>query len=214
MVANALWRKISSVSLATAGVAACGFVLAIPFDLQVALFIRSLPEKVKSTFAVISAVSEPAVVLPLVACATVTLTLTSGRLETARLARVLGWSLVSAILALLLTLLSKGAIGRARPQVHAEMDPFVFKPFEGSYAYEALPSAQAAVVAAICLALASQAPASRFVIVPVAVLISLSRVVSERHWFSDVLAGWVVGGLATASALLVSRLVQNSRHGT
>ncbi|WP_230532974.1 phosphatase PAP2 family protein [Microvirga roseola] len=210
MIPKHPWRSIYLSSLVAAGSAALSFFFAIPFDKHVAVLVRKFPDEAKAPFAVLSGATEPVLVLPLMACALVMIILISGRRGLTKPGMVTGLCLISATLALLLTFLGKVPIGRARPQISAEWDPLLFKPFAGSYVYESLPSAQAAMIAAICLCIASRVPGRRLIALPVALLVSLSRVVIERHWLSDVLAGWVVGGLAAlASVLLLSRFLDD-----
>lgn len=180
--------------------------LLIAFERDVALLIRQLPEKVKALFTVLSSVTEPVLVLPLLAATlAITLLLCLASRGCLLPVKMTGICLFSGACALALTLLGKVPIGRARPQTVAELDPLVFKPFDGSAVFGSLPSAQAATTAAICFCLATWSPRTRFIVLPFMVLVGVSRVVIERHWVSDVLAGWVVGWLAASMTLLLFR---------
>ncbi|WP_394802010.1 phosphatase PAP2 family protein [Rhizobium halophilum] len=179
--------------------------LLIALERNVAFLVRQFPEKVRAFFALVSSVTEPVLVLPLLAAILAIALLRSGKRGCHLPVKVAAICLISGTCALVLALLGKVPLGRARPQITGELDPLVFKPFGGSAAFESLPSAQAATTAAICICLATYAPRSRLIVLPCMVLIGLSRVVIERHWVSDVVAGWMAGWLAASMTLLLFR---------
>nr|CAD6437598.1 phosphatase PAP2 family protein [Rhizobium sp. Q54] len=186
----------------------------VAFERDLAFLVRQFPEKARASFALLSSVTEPVLVLPLLAGILAIALLRFGKHGRYFPVKVVGLCLVSGTCALSVALLGKVPLGRARPQVTAELDPLVFKPFGGSAAFESLPSAQAATTAAICICLATCAPRCRVIVLPCMVLVGLSRVVIERHWVSDVLAGWVVGWLSALAALLLFRRLLGTSEAT
>lgn len=105
-----------------------------------------------------------------------------------------------------MTWLAKGVIGRARPYVVADTDATRFRPGRGFMGgdYAALPSGHATAAWAAATILDTELrrywPHGARVGVPVAyagaVLVSLARVYTDKHWTSDVIAGAAVGTLA------------------
>ena len=88
--------------------------------------------------------------------------------------------------------LSKWAIGRARPRLG--LGPFHFAPFSGAEYCDAFPSGHAVATGADCAAARHLLPAGRWVFYILALLIGLDRIVTNWHFLSDVLAGWVLAG--------------------
>ncbi|WP_368072300.1 phosphatase PAP2 family protein [Sulfitobacter sp. 20_GPM-1509m] len=152
--------------------------------------------------------TDPALIIPLLSCMEIASVLVVKYRKLERPIMIIRLCLSSAVLALAFSLIFKALIGRARPQFDSELNPFILIPFSGSHLYESLPSAQAATISAICCCIALRFPSSRLFVASLAFLITLSRVIVERHWLSDVLAGWIVGGVATfISALLLNSLL-------
>jgi membrane-associated phospholipid phosphatase len=89
--------------------------------------------------------------------------------------------------------LSKWAIGRARPRLG--LGAFHFAPFGGAEYCDSFPSGHAVSTGAIALLLGIYFPRARWVFYTLALLIGLERVVTNWHFLSDVLAGFVLAGL-------------------
>jgi membrane-associated phospholipid phosphatase len=89
----------------------------------------------------------------------------------------------------------KRMIGRARPYVGPQDDPFAYIPFIWKPEYASMPSGHATTAAAAAVAIGALWPTARGVMWIYALLIMLSRVVVLEHHPSDVLAGALVGAV-------------------
>ncbi len=96
----------------------------------------------------------------------------------------------------------KRMIGRARPLVTGEIDPFVFAPFIWRADYASLPSGHATTAFSVLVAFGTLWPRARTALLLYALAISASRIMVMAHYPSDVLAGAIVG---TVGALMVRR---------
>jgi membrane-associated phospholipid phosphatase len=96
----------------------------------------------------------------------------------------------------------KRMIGRARPYVGGQDDPFAYMPFIWRPEYASMPSGHATTVTAAAIAIGAVWPRSRIVMWLYAVTILFTRVAINVHHPSDVIAGALVG---VAGALLVQR---------
>jgi undecaprenyl-diphosphatase len=94
----------------------------------------------------------------------------------------------------------KRLIGRARPFIGGDADPFLYLPFIWRPEYASLPSGHATNVFAALVAVGLVWPRSRPIMLVYALIIAASRVIVLAHHPSDVIAGAVVG---TLGALLV-----------
>jgi undecaprenyl-diphosphatase len=94
----------------------------------------------------------------------------------------------------------KRLIGRARPFVGGDGDPFLYLPFGWRPDYASLPSGHATNVFAALVAVGLVWPRARGVVLVYALIIAASRVIVLAHHPSDVIAGAVVGSVG---ALLV-----------
>ncbi|HEY4404193.1 MAG TPA: phosphatase PAP2 family protein [Xanthobacteraceae bacterium] len=94
----------------------------------------------------------------------------------------------------------KRLIGRARPFVGGEADPFLYLPFGWRPDYASLPSGHATNVFAALIAVGLVWPRLRPIMLLYALIIAASRVIVLAHHPSDVIAGAVVG---TVGALMV-----------
>jgi membrane-associated phospholipid phosphatase len=104
---------------------------------------------------------------------------------------------VAVLCANLVTEVLKYAIGRGRPFVGGKASAFNFVPFAGTEAYFSLPSAHAVTAFALAFAVGAIWPRTRLVMFAYAVLIAATRLALLAHHPSDVVAGAVVGILAS-----------------
>jgi len=94
----------------------------------------------------------------------------------------------------------KRLIGRARPFIGGDADPFLYMPFIWRPDYASLPSGHATNVFAALVAVGLVWPRLRAIMLAYALIIAASRVIVLAHHPSDVIAGAMVG---TLGALLV-----------
>jgi membrane-associated phospholipid phosphatase len=89
----------------------------------------------------------------------------------------------------------KGMIGRARPYVGSQDDPFAYIPFIWKPEYASMPSGHSTTAVAAAVAIGAVWPAARGAMWLYALLIMFSRVVVLEHHPSDVIAGALVGAV-------------------
>jgi membrane-associated phospholipid phosphatase len=87
----------------------------------------------------------------------------------------------------------KWIVGRGRPFVGGEANPFNFVHFAGTEAYASFPSGHAITSFALAFAVSAVWPRARVAMAVYAVLIALSRLVLLAHHPSDVVAGVLIG---------------------
>lgn len=87
----------------------------------------------------------------------------------------------------------KWIIGRGRPFVGGQANPFNFVPFAGTEAYSSFPSAHAITSFALAFAVSAVWPRARGAMIAYALLIAFSRLVLLAHHPSDVVAGALIG---------------------
>ena len=104
----------------------------------------------------------------------------------------------------------KRMIGRARPLVGGQIDPFLFAPFVWRADYASLPSGHATTAFSVLAAFGCLWPRARTALLLYALLIAASRIVVTAHFASDVIAGAVVG---TVGVLLVRHYFALRRLG-
>jgi membrane-associated phospholipid phosphatase len=97
----------------------------------------------------------------------------------------------------LVTEVLKYAIGRGRPFVGGEANPFHFSHFAGNPAYYSFPSGHATTAFALALAVSAVWPQARVAMAIYALIIAMSRLVLLAHHPSDVVAGAMVGIVGT-----------------
>lgn len=87
----------------------------------------------------------------------------------------------------------KVAIGRARPMLMDEVGILHFTPFAGDWRYAGFPSGHATTAFALAWAIYFLFGKRTLIVFLGAFLISLSRIVDEVHYLSDVIAGSMLG---------------------
>ncbi len=87
----------------------------------------------------------------------------------------------------------KWIIGRGRPFVGGQANPFNFVPFAGTEAHASFPSAHAITSFALAFAVSAVWPRARGAMIAYALLIAFSRLVLLAHHPSDVVAGALIG---------------------
>ncbi|HEY6255888.1 MAG TPA: phosphatase PAP2 family protein [Xanthobacteraceae bacterium] len=112
----------------------------------------------------------------------------------------LGFVFVAIALPGLFTTVIKRLIGRARPFIGGDADPFRYAPLVWRSDYASLPSGHATNVFAALVAIGLVVPRLRAPLLIYALIIAASRVIVLAHHPSDVIAGAVVG---VVGALLV-----------
>jgi membrane-associated phospholipid phosphatase len=122
------------------------------------------------------------------------------RLVLAAIAVRIGFLFVAIAAPSLFATIIKRLIGRARPFVGAEVDPFLYWPSVWRAAYASMPSGHATTAFAAAIAVGLLWPRLRSVMLIYAFIIAVSRVVLDAHYLSDVIAGAFVG---TIGALIV-----------
>ncbi|MCW5691315.1 MAG: phosphatase PAP2 family protein [Pseudolabrys sp.] len=106
--------------------------------------------------------------------------------------------------------LVKNMIGRARPGVPGRIDPFVFDPFHWTPAWAGMPSGHATTAFAVLAAVGTLWPRWRTVALLYALVIAISRIVVQAHFFTDTLLGAVVG---IGGVILIRRWFAAQRLG-
>jgi membrane-associated phospholipid phosphatase len=94
----------------------------------------------------------------------------------------------------------KRLIGRARPFIGGDADPFLYMPFIWRPDYASLPSGHATNVFAALVAVGLVWPRLRAIMLVYALIIGASRVIVLAHHPSDVIAGAMVGTLGALLA--------------
>lgn len=89
----------------------------------------------------------------------------------------------------------KRVIGRARPFVGAEADPFLYWPMVWRADYASMPSGHATSAFAAAIAVGLIWPRLRPLMLIYALIIAVSRVALDAHYLSDVIAGAFVGSM-------------------
>jgi membrane-associated phospholipid phosphatase len=104
----------------------------------------------------------------------------------------------------------KWMVGRGRPFVGGEANPFNFEPFAGTEAYASFPSGHAITGFALAFAVTAVWPRAWVAMIAYALLIAASRLVLLAHHPSDVVAGaWigVVGAMSVRYWFAARRLL-------
>jgi len=89
--------------------------------------------------------------------------------------------------------LMKWVVGRGRPFLGGQANPFNFAPFSGTEAHASFPSAHAITAVALAFAVSALWPRARAAMIVYALAIVATRLVLLAHHPSDVVAGALVG---------------------
>lgn len=89
--------------------------------------------------------------------------------------------------------LLKWVVGRGRPFVGGQANPFNFAHFAGTEAYASFPSAHAITAFALAFAVSAIWPRMRGLMIAYALVICITRLVLLAHHPSDVVAGALIG---------------------
>jgi membrane-associated phospholipid phosphatase len=95
--------------------------------------------------------------------------------------------------------LFKWIVGRGRPFVGGQPNPFNFAHFAGTEAYASFPSAHAITAFALAFAVSAVWPRARGLMVAYALVIAVTRLVLLAHHPSDVVAGALIGVIGAMS---------------
>jgi membrane-associated phospholipid phosphatase len=109
------------------------------------------------------------------------------------IASTIGFVFVSVGGAGLIANLAKDIIGRARPKLFDTLGPFDFQLFAFTPDHASFPSGHAANIFALATALTMLWPRGRVLLYTVATWIAASRVLIGQHYFTDVVAGAILG---------------------
>src|SRR5215467_15473211 len=109
------------------------------------------------------------------------------------IASTIGFVFVSIGGAGLIATLVKNILGRARPRLFETMGPFDFKLFAFTPDYASFPSGHATNIFAFATVIAILWPRGKVLLYTVAVWIAASRVLIGQHYFTDVVAGAILG---------------------
>jgi membrane-associated phospholipid phosphatase len=109
------------------------------------------------------------------------------------IASTIGFVFVSVGGAGLIANLAKNIIGRARPRLFESMGPLEFKLFAFDSDYASFPSGHATNIFAFATVVAILWPRGRVLLYTLAAWIAASRVLIGEHYFTDVVAGAILG---------------------
>jgi undecaprenyl-diphosphatase len=193
--------------LALAGAVVVIAILMVTTDARVAVLVKDAPEWLRNVFDEITDFGKSGwllwplgvALLAIAALASPALTQAS-RLVLAMTAVRLGFLFTAIAIPGLFSTVIKRLIGRARPLVRPDPDPFLYAPFVWRADHASLPSGHATTVFAAAVAFSLVCPRLRVPFALYAILICVTRVVLDAHYMSDVVAGAVVG---TVGALLI-----------
>jgi membrane-associated phospholipid phosphatase len=130
-----------------------------------------------------------------------------------RLMRLHSWAVTAAFvlastgLSGLIATIVKRVVGRARPQFFQDYGAYAFDFISPSSGWASFPSGHATTIGAAATAIALLFPSTRLVMIPLAIWLGFTRVVTGVHYPSDVAAGLLFGAAFTVlTAILFARL--------
>ncbi len=110
---------------------------------------------------------------------------------------VVGFVFAAVALSNIAVNLLKLAVGRARPRLFETHGSAHVAPFSGASGFDAFPSGHAATAFALATALGLMLPQTRAFAFVLAALIAATRLVLDKHYFTDVAAGAAIGVILT-----------------
>lgn len=96
---------------------------------------------------------------------------------------------------IVIALIIKITLSRARPELFFHSQIFGFHWFQLKDSYHSLPSGHAVTVMSLVVGLGTLFPKCVYYVLFLALLIGLSRIILDKHYVSDVLAGFYLGFL-------------------
>lgn len=114
------------------------------------------------------------------------------------------WLAFALLLAMIMTLLLKVVLGRARPELFFEQGLYGFYFFKTQWIYFSSPSGHTARIFAAMTVLSGVFPRARVLWLLIALSVAASRVLLNEHYVGDVILGAWVGGF---SALWVNAFI-------
>jgi undecaprenyl-diphosphatase len=111
----------------------------------------------------------------------------------AYVAQLCAFVFVSVAGAGIITSLGKNIIGRARPKLYDAVGSIEFEPFTFHADFASFPSGHATTIFALAAALAILFPKARIYLLVAATWIAATRFLIGTHYFSDTVAGAIVG---------------------
>jgi undecaprenyl-diphosphatase len=191
--------RILAAGLATILLVAGAMVFA---DGQLAAASKQLPGWVHAAFAFVTDFGKSGwfllptgIVLAAIAAVTAPALAPLSRLVLAAIAVRTGFLFAAIAVPSLFATIIKRLIGRARPFVGVEADPFLYGHLVWRPDYASMPSGHATTAFATAIAVGLLWPRLRPLMLIYALIIAVSRVVLDAHYLSDVIAGAFVGSI-------------------
>jgi len=191
--------RVLAAGLATILLVAVAMVFA---DAPLAAASKQLPGWVHAAFAFLTDFGKSGwflwptgIVLAAIAAVTSPVLAPLSRLVLAAIAVRTGFLFAAIAVPSLFATIIKRLIGRARPFVGAEIDPFLYGQLVWRPDYASMPSGHATTAFATAIAVGLLWPRLRPLMLIYALIIAVSRVVLDAHYLSDVIAGAFVGSI-------------------
>ncbi len=108
-------------------------------------------------------------------------------------------------------LVVKFCVGRQRPHISPDFNPFVFHPFTLNWDFQSFASGHAQVMFTVATMLSLAMPKAKWFFFIVAAFFGFTRVIIHDHFLSDVIGGATIGYIGTLTALYWVRLWQTRR---
>tara|TARA_R110002020_G_scaffold2136_11_gene9789 strand:+ start:83 stop:814 length:732 start_codon:yes stop_codon:yes gene_type:complete len=184
---------------AVAAVVLVLFVLVF-FDVWLSVTLKAWPEEWREPFGFITHlglsdwVLIPSLLILLVSLIALRLPVGRYRAALGELAVLSGFVFIGVGLPGLVVNLLKRLFGRARPDHYPELGAFHFQPFS-DWSFQSFPSGHSTTALGTAIVLGFMVPRFFKLILFIAVMTGFSRIVTGQHYATDVIAGFVVGGL-------------------
>ncbi|MEJ1124083.1 phosphatase PAP2 family protein [Phyllobacterium sp. CCNWLW183] len=159
-------------------------------DQELAAWVETSPRYLVEVERLISAATDPIVMIPLLAIACLFFAVI--RLPWLILGfPITVWALVNATLATAISLLLKLTVGRARPET--ALGHLSFHPLSFQDAFQSMPSAQLALASGVVMSFAILTPRYKQLFIAGGLIVCGSRIILAEHWLSDTMLGWAIG---------------------